>query len=422
MKQNIRTMLIFIAVVLAIGVAPAHADRDMLQEALAQDVAIKLTDVTMVEALREIGAQAGIEIELSDEAIWKLPAGAQTRLSVELSGPLAGSLEQMLSEFFLRYAVGSDSVVIYPRPELRRILGRPTPRLLKLLKNIYNNKLSLNGTAHLTQLTQIAINTLADEEVMLLPVTEFDNVAWVVRNIVEHGPSGATASSETPRTTPVTLATILDETVGDRSMTWYISESEFPGQPAQIHIESRLDRGKALFGQIVDVSFENEEGLTVLRKLAAMANIKLQIVGEGSLRVDGLLRRISLDALNVTVREALNRVTNALGASVGSVNFESATYEVVPPPTRSGVTASFQPSAEPGESGSFTPAATPASDDDYVGKISIPMGEGPSRYYIEFMLRERDLPDGLRRLRAEKIREIFESFADRSQASQTDQQ
>jgi hypothetical protein len=144
-----------------------------------------------------------------------------------------------------------------------------------------------------------------------------------------------------------------------------------------------------------------------------MGNIELRVVGEGSLRTDGLRRRISLDALNVTVREALNRVTAALGASVGSVNFENATYEVVPPVNRPIAMASVPPATEPSES--VVPAGAPFSDDDYVGKISIPMGQGQEQYFIEFMLRERDLPEALRRLRAEKIREIFESFADSPQ-------
>jgi len=42
---------------------------------------------------------------------------------------------------------------------------------------------------------------------------------------------------------------------------------------------------------------------------------------------------------------------------------------------------------------------------DYVGKISIPMDGG--EYYIEFMLREGDLTDELRKLRDEKMEQIL---------------
>ncbi len=42
---------------------------------------------------------------------------------------------------------------------------------------------------------------------------------------------------------------------------------------------------------------------------------------------------------------------------------------------------------------------------NYVGKISIPMDGG--KYYIEFMLRESDLTEELKKLRAEKIKKIL---------------
>jgi len=45
----------------------------------------------------------------------------------------------------------------------------------------------------------------------------------------------------------------------------------------------------------------------------------------------------------------------------------------------------------------------------YVGKISIPMDGG--KYYIEFMLRQSDLTEELKKLREEKIREIFKKVS-----------
>ncbi|GAJ02035.1 unnamed protein product [marine sediment metagenome] len=41
----------------------------------------------------------------------------------------------------------------------------------------------------------------------------------------------------------------------------------------------------------------------------------------------------------------------------------------------------------------------------YVGKISIPMDGG--KYYIEFMLRESDLTEQLKKLRKEKMKEVL---------------
>jgi len=41
----------------------------------------------------------------------------------------------------------------------------------------------------------------------------------------------------------------------------------------------------------------------------------------------------------------------------------------------------------------------------YVGKISIPMEDG--KYFIEFMLRESDLTDELKKIRAEKMNQVL---------------
>jgi len=57
-------------------------------------------------------------------------------------------------------------------------------------------------------------------------------------------------------------------------------------------------------------------------------------------------------------------------------------------------------SRRPSKSGKVTRAGG-----DYVGKISIPMDGG--KYYIEFMLRESDLTEELRKLRDEKMEQIL---------------
>jgi hypothetical protein len=291
--------------------------------------------------------------------------------------------------------------------------------LLKLLKNIYTNQMSVSGEVRSPSFSQALINQLAGEPVALLPLNEFQNAVNVIALLAERGSSLRKETSSTAPKTAVTLAAILEETVDRRtSRVWYLAGPQFPGQPAEIHIVQRFDYSKALLGQIVDVSLENEEGLAVLRKLTTLANFDLEIVGEGQPWTDGswLHRRISLDALNVTVREALNRITVALGGQVGTVNYERASYEVVGPRAQPEGGLFQTPAGSNAQAES--PVSTASSDDEYVGKISIHMGEGANRYFIEFMLRERDLPEGLRKLRAEKIREIFASFPDRSQTDE----
>ena len=61
-------------------------------------------------------------------------------------------------------------------------------------------------------------------------------------------------------------------------------------------------------------------------------------------------------------------------------------------------------------------AATPrkskdsiSAEDDYVGKISIPMDGG--KYFIEFMLRQSDLPEELKNFREQMIKEVLGKYA-----------
>ncbi len=135
--KSFRKMVVLAVALVCVSAGYVRADKAALQEKLSKDVKIQLKDVTIVEALEGIGKKAGVKFVLSDEAVWKLPQGEATRLSVALDGPLAESMTEMLNAFFMRYAVGDEEITIYPRPELEHILGRPTAKQLHLLREIY---------------------------------------------------------------------------------------------------------------------------------------------------------------------------------------------------------------------------------------------------------------------------------------------
>ncbi len=140
--KRFRKMVVLAVALVCISAGYVRADKLGLQEKLSKDVKIQLKDVTIAEALEKIGEKAGVTLVLSDEAAWKLPQGAATRLSVVLSGPLAESMTEMLNAFFMRYAVGHEEITIYPRPELEHILGRPTVGQLEVLKAIIRTRRS----------------------------------------------------------------------------------------------------------------------------------------------------------------------------------------------------------------------------------------------------------------------------------------
>jgi hypothetical protein len=370
------------------------AGAEAVQQKLKPEVSIKLENVTIAEALDRISRQTGIQIKLSDDAVWKLPEGRDTRLSVTLEGPLAGSLEQMLNNFFLRYAVGSESLTVYPRPELRHILGRPTVRSLKLLKNVYASRVTITARMVDAAMAQRLLNSCAGEPITVTPTNQFENVTRILDKTARRADRSDVISSNAPPT-PVMLASVLDDTVAslDGFHDWCISLSEIPDQVPQIMIARADEFSKMRLRQVVDVSFMHEEGEKVIRALAARADMDVKIANSAAVR--HLANTISLEVQNVALETALEKASAALGVYATFQLTECVmTVQCVDVPVKA------TPTPAPGQAETAVSRA-----DAYVGKISIPMEGG--KYFIEFMLRESDLTDELRQLRSEKIRGIL---------------
>ncbi len=214
---SLRKMVIAI-VIIGIGASYVWADKQQLQEKLSRDVKIQLTDVTIAEALEKIGQEAEVKIVLSDEAVWKLPQGEATRLSVTLQGPLADSMTEMLNAFFMRYAVGDEKITIYPRPELEHIIGRPNAKQLELLKKIYSMNITFGGKA-------------SPESFMQLVKGCFEKLSFLPYDIPMRICEILNMTSTDEATLPVTLAVLLEQ-VGNMRKTprWYLSGMDFPNQ------------------------------------------------------------------------------------------------------------------------------------------------------------------------------------------------
>jgi hypothetical protein len=370
--------------------APALRGAAVAQQKLKPEVNVALENVTIAAALDCISQQVGIRIELSDDAIWKLPEGKETRISARLEGSLAGSLDQMLNELFLRYTLSSEPLMIYPRPELRHILGRPTARSLRLLRNIYAHQALVSHGSDNPALAQTFLNQLAGEPITVFPAGQFEYVTAMLDKLARRG-SLPTGVSGTALVTPVTLAYVLDETAADLNgfHEWYISLSDIPNQVPQIRIEKRTEFAQARLDQLVDVSFENESGEKIIGTLAHRADMSLLM---GDAAAHAMTRRISLAAQNVTLGTALQKALAALGIQ-WEMYLDQSLIKLT------GVKTAVSEPTIP------SPPALPA--DTYVGKISIPMDGG--RYFLEFMLRESDLTEELKKLRAEKIRAILQA-------------
>jgi len=374
--KSFRKMVVLAVALIVVSAGYARAEKTELQEKLSKDVNIKLKNVTIAEALEKIGKKAGVYFTLSDEAVWKLPQGEATRLSVALDGSLAESMTEMLNAFFMRYVVGDEEITIYPRPELEHILGRPTAKQLELLKAIYTRAIKRYKSSG------DLINDILGQEVLILPVDGYRNFARFLRDLRMRELEAPDGTKVVELTTSVTIAQIL----GSTTSNWYLSGMDFPNQIPEIRMASTIGFREAKLDQIVDISFTDKRAEAIIQRLANWAGMELFVYKE---EPSWLCEEITVNMQNVKLRQALRNVVTAVDGK-SNISVKGNRIEIQGPMHRK------RERPAPPEKG---------KGDDYVGKISIPMDGG--KYYIEFMLREKDLTQELKKLREEKMQAIL---------------
>jgi len=375
------TRIVIVAVAVGFVFAgPARADKKQLQEKLNKDLSIELDDVTIAEALEIIGQEAKLKIALSDEAVWELPEGENTRLSVKLQGRLSDSLTEMLSAFFMRYAVGDEQITIYPRPELEHIIGRPDTRQLELLKKIYTMRIEFAQG-----FSQEFVNSFIGKSmgVSFLPYNIPNQIYIILKT-----------SEDDKGTSPTTLAVLLEQIGADLHRPhWYISGTDLPNEVLMIKMVSEEDFRQAKLDQIIDISFADERADVILRRLAEWAGMELSINTKSP---SWLKRKISVKMQDVTLKQALQNIVSTVYCSF-SISTRNNSVDVRGP-------MHLQKTAVPRKA-----QESAVKDNGYVGKISIPMDGG--KYFLEFMLRQSDLTEELKNLREEKIKEVIQKTA-----------
>jgi hypothetical protein len=406
-----KTIGLLVVGMLLAGIAceSAFAQEVSIEQKLNKEIKIGLNDVLITEALDKLSKEIDVPIKLSDEAEYKLPYGKSTRLSVTLRGPASESITQMLNEFFMRYAVGQNELIIYPRPELDHIIGRPSTRQLGLLKALYTKPI----TVYITNNVLATVNTALEQEVFISPIEVQMGINISLRKLAgekrvkvpEEGgkfsyyemlppDENSKELKEYALPTAVIFPQLLrDVTIGRDATEWYIPSIDLPNQTPEIRIiqESRL--GYLKQEQLIDINFEDKTLMEIFQNLADRGSIYYTKTPQV---MPYLEERMTVSMQNITAAQAMNKI-----ADMAQLRYEK---------TRGNeffILEKIKPALS-------TPAAAPAkpetSSDDhgpYVGKISIPMEGG--KYYIEYMLRESDLTDELKKLRSDKIKEILGS-------------
>jgi hypothetical protein len=354
---------------------PARADRKQLQEKLNKDLSIELEDVTIAKALEIIGQEAELKIAVSEEALRKLPEGETTRLSVKLGD----SMTEMLSAFFMRYALGDEQITIYPRPELEHIIGRPSTKQLELLEGIYTAKITFS-------------KGFSPEQVNSL-IGKFLGASFLPYNVPQSIYEILKASETNEGTSPTTLAVLLEQ-LGEKQRRphWYISDTGLPNEVPIIKMVSEQDFRQAKLDQIIDVSFTDERTDVILQRLAGWAGME---ISTRNIEPSWLEEKITVKMQNLTLHQALQNIVGTVDGAISvSQRDNSLTLQGPIRPRKTAIPSKPQEST--------------ATDDGYVGKISIPMDGG--KYFLEFMLRQSDLPEELKNFREQMIKEVLGKY------------
>lgn len=379
MKTTSLRKVLTAILIICVAAGYAQADKQQLMEKLSGNVRIQIEDATITEALTKIGQAAEVKIVLSDEAIWKLPYGEATRLSVSLSGPLADSLTEMLNAFFMRYAVGEDEITVYPRQELEHILGRPSTEQLELLKNIYTCRIEFGGEVSEELLIRVIKGAFG--EISFFPHYTLQKMFLILAQM------GSDKGS-----LPVTLAVLLEQVgVVENMPRWYLTGVDFPNQIPAIRVVGEEDFREARLSQIVDISFKDEKADVILQRLAGWTGMELVVSKREPSWLDEEI--ISVNMQNITLRQAIRNIISTVN---GIVSFYTRDNKIQ-------VLGPERPRIQ--QSKAHTTKMTESTSEGYVGKISIPMDNG--KYFLEFMLRESDLTEEFKQLRDEKISEIM---------------
>ncbi len=373
-----------------------------IYQKLSKPIQIRLNDVTIAEALEKIGQKAGVTFVISDLAAWKLPYGKATRLSVVLNGPLADSMTEMLNAFFMRFAVGDKEITIYPRKELKHIPGRPSTKQLEILQAIYTRPIKLYSFDD----AQLTIKINLKKDILVMPIDVQEQINDKLRQLVGEKPlyiwrggykktSPSTAkmgkgianyltlpeNKIVELNIPITLVQLLEQVgisgEGPKDTEWYISRTEFAESVPEIRVVPISEFNELNFNQIIDVSYQDESLSKIMQELVSRAEGNLIASGSNINEYE-----ISVDMQNMTIEQAIRNVCHMTGVRY-EIEADNGRVHIMGPTKTKGKSQSS----------------------GYAGKISVPMNDG--EYFIEFMLREGDLTDKLKKLREEKFKEIL---------------
>jgi hypothetical protein len=305
-------------------------------------------------ALAQLGEEAGIRITIEDESADLLPWGPQTRLkAVNIEdASLAEVLPQVLGALGMTYKVQDDGVLVVASEPLKRINRRSTWDDLKLLRRCCEAEYSPETFS--TFRLQYRITNKVDAPKMFM-----------------------TQLSKAGRGT---VAEMMEVATGALGWVWFPDGDRLVIRTSEAQIANLMSRR-------ITARYTNQPLSRILVDLATKAETPIHFEPGMMLKLPQTTSQsYTLLLRETSIRQAFELISAETGLK----------YDI----RRDGVYTGLSD-----EIGGTTPARRGSQ---YVGKISIPSGDGTFTY--EFLLRSDELPDDVLEHRRQLIEEYVQKM------------
>ena len=309
------------------------------------------------EALAQLGEEVGVRISIEDESADLLPWGPQTRLKAVTieQASLREVLPQVLGALGMTYTIQEDGVQVVASEPLKRMNRRSTWDDLKLLRRCC--ELEYSPESFSTFKLQYRITSKVDAPKMFM-----------------------TQLSKAGRGTVSEMLEVATSALG---WVWFPNGDHLVIRTCEAQVANMMARR-------VTVRYSNEPLSRILADLAAKADSPIHFEPGMMLK----LPRTTAQSYTLLLRRtSIRQAFEVIAAETG------LKYEI----RRDGIYTGL--SERIGSPDGSIPARRGSP---YVGKISIPSGDGT--YTYEFLLREDELPDDILAHRRQLIEEYVQKM------------
>jgi hypothetical protein len=366
-QRFIAAVVLLTPVCIAAAPPAALAQRDssaLINEALDKPVEVQLK-TTLPNALQEIKNRTGVPIELAPGVLDLLPWGEQTNIDAKVSNQtLRQAVSAIARKLGLIYVLTPEAVELRPMPALQRLGRRATVDELGVLDLLASNPLQ-GATAPPPAAPAAGAQGGRQTISQLLQAVDQRLIELKSPFAIEYRAGTSGVKDNQPISVPrnATIAEALDAVAKETPLGWGPWGHSVLVKPKETWVRDQLD--KPITRRFVGVDVAQ-----VLDALAESGGVEVTIEPGAFQRLPQPARRLDLDLVNTTIREALDKIGGFTGLN-WTAN-ENGVY-VWNPSTTAGGTGGGAGSGDP------VVAILPLADRG-----------------IEVMIRQSEVPDELR--------------------------